>query len=81
VASLIDDAFDQIGRLFAENVELHLIVDDLTTEWAVQLEDGAVIGIYSTEEHAVLGLAEFDQDYPDIPAFIVSRPVGRWVKS
>jgi hypothetical protein len=81
VASLIDDAFDQIGRLFAENVELHMFVESLATEWAVQLEDGEVIGIYSTEAHAVFALAEFDQDHPDIPAFIVFRPVGQWVKS
>jgi hypothetical protein len=81
VASLIDDAFDQIGRLFAENVELHMFVESLATEWAVQLEDGEVIGIFGTEAAAVICLAGFDRFHPDTPAFIVSRAVGPWVKS
>jgi hypothetical protein len=81
MASLIDDAFEQIGRLFAENVELHMFAESFVTEWAVIAEGGEVIGLYSTEAHAVFALGEFDQDHPDIPAFIFSRPVGPWVKS
>jgi hypothetical protein len=81
MASLIEDAFTQAGRLFADNVELHLIVDNMATEWAVILEDGEVIGVFGSEPAAIVCLAGFDRLHPSIPAFIVSRRVGPWVKS
>jgi hypothetical protein len=49
-------------------------------EWAVQLEDGFITGIWATEAEAVESLAKFDAEYPTIPAFIASRPIGQWAK-
>jgi hypothetical protein len=81
MGTLIEDAFNEVVRLFLDNIELHTIVDNMVTEWAVIVEGGEVIGVYSAEVLAVLDLAYFDEQHPDVPAWIVSRQIGPWVKS
>jgi hypothetical protein len=80
VSTFTTEALRELNAMFLDNMNLRVIVDNMTPEWAVQYEDGAIYGTYTTEAEAVKGLRKLDQEDPEAPAFIVSRQVGPWVK-